>query len=481
MLRISKYLFIVGIPIAVVTIVLLSWMYRLVAFSDIQHYSEKSNIILTRTIANVLWPQISNLVKSVEKEGSTIERMSTKDGHLMFEMLNVMLEEPILDLVRGTNVLKVKLFGVGGLTFYSTKPGEAGKREHSDYLPMINARRGKSTTHIEYHDSFETLTGKQLQGRYLLSSYLPVHSINSGEVEGIVEIYSEVTDVYEQVNQSQLKFSVALFCMFSIIFVVLFFVTRNLDRMIHNNIELVVARDSEKDANKAKSQFLANMSHELRTPLNAIIGYSELLEEEAKDDSNASACKDLGKIRCAGRHLLNLINGILDLSKVESGQMELFIEEVNVPDLVGEVSSVVKPLMDEKNNQFNMSCGDAVKLLNIDAVKFRQILFNLLSNAAKFTENGRIDLQLTLEHECLVVNLNDTGIGMSDEQLARLFKPFAQAEASTAKHFGGTGLGLAISKQYCEMMGGSITVKSATGRGTTFTVRIPVNGNSRNG
>jgi signal transduction histidine kinase len=473
MFRVSKYLFIVGIPIAVVTIVLLTWMYRLVAFSDIQHYSEKSNVILTRTIANVLWPQISGLIKSIEKGDSATGRRFSEDGQLMFEMVNVMLEEPILDLVRGTNVLKVKLFDIEGLTIYSTQPGETGERESGDYPPIANARKGNSTTHIEYHDSFGTLTGNELQDRYVLSSYLPVRTMDSGDVEGIFEIYSDVTDVYEQVNQSQIKFAIVLACLFFLIFVVLFFVMRNLDRVIHNNIELAVARDSEKDANKAKSQFLANMSHELRTPLNAIIGYSEMLEEEANADSNAEACKDLGKIQSAARHLLNLINEILDLSKIESGQMTLFIEQVDMPALVEEVSAVVSPLIEEKNNRFNLHCDDSVNQINTDAVKLRQVLFNLLSNAAKFTENGRIELQLTVEHGWLVIVLNDTGIGMTDEQLTRLFKPFVQADASTTRRYGGTGLGLTISKQYCEMMGGSITAQSAADQGTTFTVRIP--------
>ncbi|WP_455205622.1 sensor histidine kinase [Kaarinaea lacus] len=474
MFRLSKYLFIVGVPIVVVTIVLLTWMYRVVAASDIQHHSEKSNVILTRTIANVLWPQISGLVNSVEPASVSQQTVIDRQRQLVFDMVKVLLEEPVSDLVSGTNVLKLKLFDLGGLTIYSSDSTQIGVRKPIDYSGIANARDGHITTHMKFYENFKSITGEVLNDRYVLSSYMPIKNAGVAETEGIIEIYSDVTEVYDQINRSQNKFALVLAAVFFVIMVVLFFTLRYLDKVIRNNIDLAVARDSEKDANKAKSQFLANMSHELRTPLNAIIGYSEMLEEEADIESNNQAIQDLEKIQTAAKHLLHIINEILDLSKIEAGQMTLFVEQVHVPSLVDEVCEVLRPLIKEKNNEFGFYCDSSVSHINTDAVKLRQILFNLLSNACKFTQNGALNLNIATEHSWLVVTISDNGIGMTAEQIKRLFRPFMQADQSTTRKFGGTGLGLTISKQYCEMLGGSISVRSAAGVGSSFTVKIPM-------
>jgi GAF domain-containing protein len=233
-------------------------------------------------------------------------------------------------------------------------------------------------------------------------------------------------------------------------------------------------------ANRHKSEFLANMSHELRTPLNAIIGYSEMLQEEAQDLAQPGLVPDLGKINTAGKHLLELINTVLDLSKIEAGKMEVYLERFAVPALVEEIGAIVRPLADRKGNALVISCAPEVGEMRADQTKVRQTLFNLLSNACKFTEGGTVSLGVRREwgperraHE-IVFEVADTGIGMSEEQMGRLFQDFSQADASTAKKYGGTGLGLALSRRLCRMMGGDIAVKSAPGRGSTFTARLPV-------
>ena len=243
--------------------------------------------------------------------------------------------------------------------------------------------------------------------------------------------------------------------------------------------ELVAAVDASEDASRAKSAFLANMSHELRTPLNAVIGYSEMLTEEARDRGLANLLPDLDKIHSSGKHLLRLINDMLDLSKIEAGKMELFAEVFEVPALVREVSSTIRPLAERRGNALELRCADDVRWIRADLTRVRQVLLNLMSNAAKFTENGRV----ILEVERTVVNgapwmqfrVRDTGIGLSHEQLGKLFKAFAQADASTTRKYGGTGLGLAISRQLCQMMGGEVTVDSALGQGSVFTVLLPCN------
>jgi signal transduction histidine kinase/DNA-binding response OmpR family regulator len=238
--------------------------------------------------------------------------------------------------------------------------------------------------------------------------------------------------------------------------------------------QLAEARDAADEANQTKSSFLANMSHELRTPLNAIIGYSEILQEDAADKDDKSAIDDLQKIEDAGRHLLGLINDILDLSKIEAGKMDVFIEPVDIQALLKEVLSIVKPLADKSENVVDVICPADVGSFRSDQTKVKQCLLNLMSNANKFTSKGTLTLSVVREADSQIYfRVSDTGVGMTEEQLGRLFQAFSQADASTTKRFGGTGLGLAITKHFCTMLGGDVTVESTPGKGTTFIIRLP--------
>jgi len=231
------------------------------------------------------------------------------------------------------------------------------------------------------------------------------------------------------------------------------------------------------EASRHKSQFLANMSHELRTPLNAIIGYSEMLQEEAEDLGQETLIPDLQKVNAAGKHLLGLINDILDLSKIEAGRMDLFLEAFEIGLMVQDVAAIVQPLVEKNGNALMVVCPEEMGEMRADQTKVRQTLFNLLSNAAKFTDHGTIRLTVKRESDdWLVFAVTDSGIGMSEEQLGRLFEAFSQAEASTRSRYGGTGLGLAISRHFCRLMGGDLTVESIYGEGSTFTVRLPTAG-----
>jgi signal transduction histidine kinase/CheY-like chemotaxis protein len=270
-------------------------------------------------------------------------------------------------------------------------------------------------------------------------------------------------------------------------------------------------------ASQHKSDFLANMSHELRTPLNAIIGYSEMLQEEAEDVGDEAYLPDLQRINSAGKHLLGLIDDILDLSKIEAGRMDLHLESFDVAELVRDVRAIVQPLVEKNDNALVVACPDDIGEMTADLTKVRQTLFNLLSNAAKFTDHGTIALRVEREAPpptpphgdgeggipgvaggfplstavgrgpwglsglmvgspgggAVTFAVTDTGIGMSEEQLGRLFEAFSQADPSTTRRYGGTGLGLAISKHFCQMMGGDIAVQSTPGHGSTFTVTLP--------
>ena len=237
------------------------------------------------------------------------------------------------------------------------------------------------------------------------------------------------------------------------------------------------AREAAEDANRAKSSFLANMSHELRTPLSAVIGYSEMLEEEAEELGQDTLLKDLGKIKSNAKHLLGLINDVLDLSKVEANKMDVYAEDIDVGEFVRDAAGTVDALVAKRGNRLVLDVPEGLGTARTDATKLRQGLFNLLSNAAKFTEGGTVTLRVRRTAEPygdgLTFSVEDTGIGMSLEQVERLFQRFVQADGSTTRRYGGTGLGLALTKAFAHLLGGDVTVASEVGRGTRFVLTVP--------
>jgi len=244
--------------------------------------------------------------------------------------------------------------------------------------------------------------------------------------------------------------------------------------------QLRVTQRHAEAATRAKSDFLASMSHELRTPLNAIILYSELLQEEAADHGQQGSITDLQKIQSAGKHLLELINDILDLSKIEAGKMSLSIETFDIRTMIDELLDTAAPLVQKNNNRLNVYCDEALATMDSDLTKTRQILLNLLSNAGKFTRDGAIALDVrhttVAGRPCVEFAVTDTGVGMTLAQTEKIFEPFTQADVTTTRKYGGTGLGLALVSRFCQLMGGSVAVQSAPGEGARFVVRLPIAG-----
>jgi len=238
------------------------------------------------------------------------------------------------------------------------------------------------------------------------------------------------------------------------------------------------AKEQAEMANKIKSEFLANMTHELRTPLNAIIGYSELVKDEAESAKHTEYIEDLDKIVVSSKHLLSMIDGILDLSKIESGKMDIYIDDCHLDAMLNDIVAMSKQTCIKNNIKLTLNVDANLTVIQTDESKLRQSLINLLSNAIKFTTDGVIEF--TVKHyqenntDWLCFTISDTGIGMSEEQCARVFAPFIQADSSTTRNYGGTGLGLPITKHFCELLGGTIQLESNLGEGTTATLKLPI-------
>src|SRR5437773_1131971 len=300
------------------------------------------------------------------------------------------------------------------------------------------------------------------------------HKVSDDEVGALIDAFNQMLTVIQQ-RDAELQQANDMLEIYN----------QNLEKKVQERTaeltrataEAQEAKTTAEQANRAKSAFLANMSHELRTPLNAIIGYSEMLQEDAQDLGEKHSIADLQKIHSAGKHLLGLINDVLDISKIEAGKMDLFLETIDVPAMVQDVVNTIRPLVQKNGNTLTVECPENLGPMRADATKVRQALFNLLSNACKFTDKGTISLQVSRERTNraghFTFRVSDSGIGMTPEQVSQLFRAFTQADASTTRKYGGSGLGLAITRHFCQMMGGEVTAESEVGKGSAFTVKLP--------
>ncbi len=338
-----------------------------------------------------------------------------------------------------------------GKTDFDFFPHDLAAKYYAEEQAIIQADKG-----IYNHEGPSVDASKEEKDRWVTTNKVILRD-GQGSITGFVGIGRDITERKRAEEQIRSQLSI----------------------IEEQNLALTTANEKALEATKAKSAFLASMSHELRTPLNAIIGYSEMLDEEMGDNGDDRYRADVEKVRSAGKHLLGLINDILDLSKIESGKMELYLEEFDLKNVIGEVASMVQPLIAQNENTFVLTGNEESRLVRLDLTKVRQILFNLISNASKFTQNGTVSLEVAsvpgdaAPRPAIRFRVSDTGIGITKEQEERLFKEFAQADGSTTRRYGGTGLGLAISKRFCEMMGGSIGIESSSSKGTTFVATLP--------
>jgi len=455
-------------------------MYQLIATNDMVHQISENNRVLTRTVSNAIWSQIDGLNRSLMEEQKKFAQAGEKEKSFAQSMIFTLMDEPIVELLRGTDVLHLKIYNVENMMIYTTSGAPQDADSEGVIEKFIQFNKQSLSKDVEFYEKITTRNGETAINRYVLNTYVPVYNQQDGKLDGFVEIYNDVTKAYEHLRESKLTFAILMLIAMSTLYIIVVFMVKRLDKTLSHNIELSIARDSAKSSNMAKSQFLANMSHELRTPLNAIIGYSEMIEEEIELEETSCVRQDVQKIHSAAKHLLHLINEILDLSKIEAGQMKLYIELLDINEIINNVSQLVKPLLAANNNNFYIETQIDYKYIHSDALKLRQILLNLLSNAAKFCKNGVIRLEIVANKQFLQFVVSDTGIGMSESQIDNLFQPFVQADASTTRQYGGTGLGLTITKQYCEMLQGKLTVSSEIGVGTVFRLKFPNHSGSNN-
>jgi signal transduction histidine kinase len=336
--------------------------------------------------------------------------------------------------------------------------------EYAALAPIREALRGRPHT-AQYLDP--------LARRTMVAAFMPVSV--GGERRWVVVAEQPIDAAYAPIRRLGVNIGLAA----GILGVAALVVVVALGRISERNRRLQSAKEAAEAADRAKSAFLLTMSHELRTPLNAIIGYSEMLQEEAEElgDAARNFIPDLQKVQGAGKHLLALIDSILEIARIEAGELELHLETFELSSMIQEVVPAVQPLAEANANTLEVFFAGDLGTMRANRTMVRQSVFHLLDNACKFTERGMITLTVTREPSLLsawiTFRISDTGIGMTPEQTAKLFQPFTQADASTTRKYGGTGLGLAITRRFCQLMGGDVSVESEAGKGSTFTMRLP--------
>lgn len=514
---VRRYFGVTSLVAIIIAAIIFVYFFRYASNQYLVEIGERENLALSRVLVEKIWPEFAPYMDSVSQMVSR-----DMENHKIYRNTYI----KTLEAVEGLNVIKVKIFNLDGRTVFSTDPTALGEQKATDYAGSIVSHTGELITQITYRDKFAGLYG-QLDNIWVISTYLPIYDSNDHTIKAVFEVYYDATDNYNLLKKNQILAFSGVVATFALLYVILFFVSRKADQLIikqsndlsrylhqiedqnhelearvqkrteelnmsvkelekhklhledivaERTAEVTRAKDEAVNANQAKSIFLANMSHELRTPLNAILGYAEIMREDyagTGDDIN----DDLNKIYVAGTHLLSIIDDILDISKIESGKMELYFEKVHVPEIINEVINSTSALADKNNNEIVVDFQSELDDYVTDTTKFRQILYNLINNANKFTKNGKVTVIVSQskndDESWLKICVRDTGIGMDQAQMDKIFQTFSQADSSTTRKFGGSGLGLAISKGLCELLNGVISVDSVAGEGSSFTVRLP--------
>ena len=514
---VRRYFAVTSAVAIIIAALIFVYFFRYASMQYLLEGGERENLAVSRVLVENIWPKFEPYIdQASEMPSRELEKHQTyRDTYAK-----------TLEAIEGLHVIKVKIFDLKGRTVFSTDSSQLGVQESEHYGGNIVANTGDVITEISFRDKFNAVQG-QINNVWVISSYLPIYDSSNRNIKAVFEVYYDATASYNILKKNQILAFSGVVATLSLLYILLFFVSRKADKLIikqsndlnsylrqiedqnhkleehvqnrteqlnksvkelekhklhledlvvERTAEVTRAKDEAVSANQAKSIFLANMSHELRTPLNAILGYAEIMREDYAEQGEAIN-DDLSKIYVAGTHLLSVIDDILDISKIESGKMELYFEKVRVPEIINEVINSTAALAEKNNNEIVVDFDGELDDYVTDATKFRQILYNLINNGNKFTKNGKVIVDVSQSksdaESWLKIKVTDTGIGMDQLQIEKIFHTFSQADSSTTRKFGGSGLGLAISKGLCELLNGVISVESTPDVGSSFTVRLP--------
>ena len=452
---------------------------RETAVDQLRQMAERNNVALTQAVANGLWPQFAGFVAEAAGMAPDAVRQDVRTQELAAK---------VGALMAGTSILKVKLYTLSGFTAFSTEAGQIGG-DYSDNPRFLITRAGGIASKLEFRESFNSMTGP-MRDRWVLSSYIPVRPGGAtGRIEGVAEIYSDVSDLHARMRHTE-RVQIAVgggtfLLVFCLLLAMVGYADRQIRRHHRDNLRLTGNVARAEAASQAKSDFLANMSHELRTPLNAIIGFSEMIRDATLGPvGNSSYTAYAGDIHDAGQHLLMIINDVLDLVKIDSGQMPLAIERVDVRDVIDGVVRLMQPQAAKADVTLLYDNSPVTDPIDTDEAKLRQILINLVANGVKFTPAGgsvRIAVMQDSSHGQIRIVVEDTGIGIAADDIAVALAPFSQVDTTLARQFEGTGLGLPLSKGLAQRLGGDLSLDSTPGRGTAVTVTLPPRGQGEEG
>ncbi len=439
----------------------LSYAHHAAAFRHLVTQAEGHNITLAYTMANALKGEIEFLLARETGDPTAVETLNAE----------------VVGLLRGLSIAKVKIYDGNGMTAFSTERRQVGEDKNAN-AGFRGARAGQVASELVHRNTFSAFEG-MIENRDLLSSYIPMRAGGGArEITGVFEIYADVTPLVAEIHRAQVAQVTIVICTLAAIYLALLLAVRHAEgiaRQQHDaNIALAATVARAEAASQTKSEFLANMSHELRTPLNAIIGFSEVLHRGYHGTLTSKQTEYVEDIRSSGTHLLGVISDILDMSKIETGKLELRESDVDLADLVQSCLPLIRERAREAGVALHTDLPPDPGLIRVDETRFRQIVLNLLSNAVKFTATGgTIAVAAACGRDGLVLKVQDTGIGMSEAEIAVALQPFRQIDNSLARRYEGTGLGLPLARELVRLHQGELIISSTPGIGTTVTIRLP--------
>jgi signal transduction histidine kinase len=458
MFNLTRKFAVVSAAVLLVGAAALCYAHYKAAVRHLVTQAESHNVDLTRALANSLKDEVGLLLAHEAAPDAVI----------------AMLNEKIVSLLRGLSVAKVKIYDAKGLTVFSTERKQIGEDKRAN-AGFLRARAGGVASELTHRDTFSAFEGK-IENRDLLSSYIPMRS--GGEIVGVFEIYDDVTLLLADIRHAQTAQVLIVVCTFAAIYLALLLAVRHAENVARRqqraNLDLAANVARAEAASQTKSEFLANMSHELRTPLNAIIGFSDVLHRCYYGPLTPKQSGYVEDIRSSGKHLLALISDILDMSRIETGKLELRENEVDLADLIQSCMTLVRERARESGVALRAELPSDLAPVRVDEGRFRQIVLNLLSNAVKFTASGgEVAVAVACGNGGLELKIRDSGIGMSDSEVVVALQPFRQVDNSLSRRYEGAGLGLPIAKELIRLHQGELIINSAPGRGTTVTIRLP--------